>query len=45
MLDGFNSGWIDFEGGATEHVQGRIPLGYVADELVGACPDVLESAA
>ncbi|GAB2557070.1 NmrA family NAD(P)-binding protein [Rhodanobacter koreensis] len=45
MLDGFNSGWIDFEGGATEHVLGRIPLGYVADELVSACLDVLESAA
>lgn len=45
MLDGFNSGWIDFEGGAAEHVQGYIPLGYVADELVSACLDVLESAA
>lgn len=45
MLDGFNSGWIDFEGGAAEHVRGRIPLGYVADELVSACPAVLESAA
>ncbi|MGH8156777.1 MAG: NmrA family NAD(P)-binding protein [Rhodanobacter sp.] len=45
MLDGFNSGWIDFEGGATELVQGRIPLGYVADELVSAHFDVLESAA
>jgi NAD(P)H dehydrogenase (quinone) len=45
MLDGFNSGWIDFEGGATEHVRGRIPLGYVADELVSTCLDVLESAA
>lgn len=45
MLDGFNSGWIDFEGGTTEHVRGGIPLGYVADELVSACPGVLESAA
>jgi uncharacterized protein YbjT (DUF2867 family) len=45
MLDGFNSGWIRFEGGATEHVSGRIPLDYVADELVSACLDVLESAA
>ncbi|WP_158882995.1 NmrA family NAD(P)-binding protein [Rhodanobacter sp. L36] len=49
MLDGFNSGWIDFEGGGTEnvieHVLGDIPLGYVADELVSACPVVLESAA
>jgi uncharacterized protein YbjT (DUF2867 family) len=45
MLDGFNSGWIDFEGGGTEHVIGDIPLGYVADELVSACPLMLESAA
>jgi NAD(P)H dehydrogenase (quinone) len=22
MLDGFNSGWIDFEGTGTEHVRG-----------------------
>lgn len=45
MLDGFNSGWIGFEKGTTEHVSGRIPLGYVADELVSARFDVLESAA
>lgn len=45
MLDGFNSGWIAFEKRATEHVCGRIPLGYVADELVCATLDVLESAA
>ncbi|MEP6898013.1 MAG: NmrA family NAD(P)-binding protein [Rhodanobacter sp.] len=45
MLEGFNRGWIDFEGGAAEQVKGRIPLGYVADELVNACPVVLESAA
>ena len=45
MLDGFNSGWIGFEKRSTEHVCGRIPLGYVADELVCATFDVLESAA
>jgi NAD(P)H dehydrogenase (quinone) len=45
MLDGFNTGWIRFERGTAEHVSGRIPLGYVADELVSACLDVLESAA
>ncbi|TPG47728.1 NAD-dependent epimerase/dehydratase family protein [Rhodanobacter glycinis] len=45
MLDGFNSGWIGFENGTTEHVRGRIPLGYVVDELVSAGLDVLESAA
>jgi uncharacterized protein YbjT (DUF2867 family) len=26
MLDGFNEGWIDFEGNGTEHRIGRIPL-------------------
>ena len=26
MLDGFNSGWIDFEGGGNEHIRGKIPL-------------------
>lgn len=45
MLDGFNSGWISLERRSTEHVCGRIPLGYVADELVCATLDVLESAA
>jgi uncharacterized protein YbjT (DUF2867 family) len=45
MLDGFNSGWIAFEGGATEHVRGHIPLGYVVDELVSASLGVVESAA
>ncbi len=45
MLDGFNRGWIGFEGGTAEHVKGSIPLGYMADELVNACPDVLESVA
>jgi NAD(P)H dehydrogenase (quinone) len=45
MLDGFNSGWIAFEGGTTEHVRGHIPLGYVVDELVSASLGMLESAA
>jgi uncharacterized protein YbjT (DUF2867 family) len=45
MLDGFNSGWIAFENGTTEHVSGHIPLGYVVDELVSAGLDVVESAA
>jgi NAD(P)H dehydrogenase (quinone) len=26
MLDGFNDGWIDFEGNGGEHRIGRIPL-------------------
>lgn len=45
MLDGINSGWVAFAGGTTEHVSGRIPLGYVADELVSAGRGVVESAA
>jgi NAD(P)H dehydrogenase (quinone) len=45
MLDGINSGWVAFAGGTTEHVRGRIPLGYVVDELVSAGGGVVESAA
>ncbi len=33
MLDGFNEGWIDFEGGTAEHRTGRIPLESVLREL------------
>jgi NAD(P)H dehydrogenase (quinone) len=34
MIDGFNEGWIDFEGGGAEHRKGRIPLAAVLKELV-----------
>ncbi|AXF10703.1 NmrA family transcriptional regulator [Paraburkholderia graminis] len=34
MLDGFNSGWIDFEGGANEHVIGETAYRTVLAELV-----------
>ena len=35
MLDGFNEGWIDFQGGADiEHRKGRIPLDDVVKTLV-----------
>jgi NAD(P)H dehydrogenase (quinone) len=34
MLDGFNSGWIDFEGGGAEHRIGRVQFEEVARELV-----------
>ncbi|MBW9095821.1 NAD-dependent epimerase/dehydratase family protein [bacterium M00.F.Ca.ET.228.01.1.1] len=34
MLDGFNSGWIDFEGGANEHVTGQTTFQTVLAELV-----------
>jgi NAD(P)H dehydrogenase (quinone) len=35
MLDGFNSGWIDFEGTGTEHVRGTRTLEEVFGELIG----------
>ena len=34
MLDGFNEGWIDFEGGAAEHRIGPTPLDAVLRALV-----------
>jgi NAD(P)H dehydrogenase (quinone) len=34
MLDGFNEGWIDFEGGSVEHFKGIISLQDVIRELV-----------
>jgi len=34
MLDGFNSGWIDFEGNSTEHVQGTRTLEEVFRGLI-----------
>ncbi|HEX3800817.1 MAG TPA: NmrA family NAD(P)-binding protein [Verrucomicrobiae bacterium] len=34
MLDGFNEGWIDFEGGLTEHLTGSITLQDVIRDLV-----------
>lgn len=34
MLDGFNSGWIDFEGSANEHVTGQTTFQTVLAELV-----------
>jgi NAD(P)H dehydrogenase (quinone) len=33
MIDGFNEGWIDFEGGGTEHRTGRIPLEAVLNDI------------
>jgi NAD(P)H dehydrogenase (quinone) len=35
MLDGFNEGWIDFEGGEAGSVKGKVPLETVLRELVG----------
>jgi uncharacterized protein YbjT (DUF2867 family) len=34
MIEGFNEGWIDFEGGTAEHRAGRIPLEAVLKDLV-----------
>ena len=34
MLDGFNEGWIDFEGGAAERRTGKISLASVLRDLV-----------
>jgi NAD(P)H dehydrogenase (quinone) len=36
MLDGFNSGWIEFEGGSAEHVVGKVGLEKVLQELAAA---------
>jgi len=34
MLDGFNQGWIDFEGGETGTIKGKVELPTVLQELV-----------
>jgi len=34
MLDGFNSGWIDFEGGGVERFKGKVTLEEVLKSLV-----------
>jgi NAD(P)H dehydrogenase (quinone) len=33
MIDGFNEGWIDFEGDSAEHLVGRTPLETVLKDL------------
>jgi NAD(P)H dehydrogenase (quinone) len=35
MLDGFNEGWIKFEGGCAAMVKGKVPLREVVQTLVG----------
>jgi NAD(P)H dehydrogenase (quinone) len=35
MLDGFNDGWIKFEGASAAHVKGRLTLAQVIQKLVG----------
>jgi NAD(P)H dehydrogenase (quinone) len=34
MLDGFNSGWIDFEGGGAEHFKGKVAIEQVIKSLI-----------
>jgi hypothetical protein len=34
MLDGFNEGWISFEGGNIERIQGSVSLVAVLTQLV-----------
>jgi NAD(P)H dehydrogenase (quinone) len=34
MLDGFNEGWIDFEGGQASTIKGKVELQTVLQELV-----------
>jgi uncharacterized protein YbjT (DUF2867 family) len=34
MLDGFNEGWIKFEGGGTAQVKGKVSLAQVIQKLV-----------
>jgi hypothetical protein len=36
MLDGFNEGWIEFEGGETGSLKGTVPLETVLIELRGS---------
>jgi uncharacterized protein YbjT (DUF2867 family) len=35
MLDGFNEGWIRFEGGGTTLLKGEVSLAQVVRDLVG----------
>ena len=35
MLDGFNEGWIEFEGGEAGSVKGKVTLETVLRELIG----------
>jgi len=37
MLDGFNEGWIEFEGNASERLKGQVPLETVLRAVTQAC--------
>ena len=36
MLDGFNEGWISFEGGTAEHILGKVSMVEVLEKLIAA---------
>jgi NAD(P)H dehydrogenase (quinone) len=38
MVEGFNSGWIDFEGGSAEHFTGKLTIEQVIKNLVAKTP-------
>ena len=38
MLDGFNSGWIDFEGDGEERFKGKVTLEEVIKSLIAKNP-------
>ena len=38
MLDGFNEGWIEFEGGEGTSIKGKVCLGTVLKDLIDATP-------
>jgi NAD(P)H dehydrogenase (quinone) len=38
MVEGFNSGWIDFERGGTEHFKGKVTIEQVIKGLVAKTP-------
>jgi len=38
MLDGFNEGWIEFEGGEGTSIKGKVCLGAVLKDLIDATP-------
>jgi hypothetical protein len=38
MVEGFNSGWIDFEGGDAEHFMGKSTIERVIKSLIAKTP-------
>jgi hypothetical protein len=37
-LDGFNEGWIEFEGGEGTSIKGKVCLGTALKDLIDATP-------